>query len=71
MAEKSTDNTLSPSMDYQKAYALLVGTISDAVDEIDKAQVISQELENAKRMLKGGLEKAEEMYICSDGDFEG
>lgn len=53
-------------MDYPKAYALLVGTMSNAIDEIGKSNVISQEMENAIRMLKEGLEKAEEMYICSD-----
>lgn len=53
-------------MDYQKAYALLVGIMSNAIDEISKSHIISQETENAIRMLKEGLEKTEEVYICSD-----
>lgn len=53
-------------MDYKKAYALLMGTMSNAIDEISKSHVISQEIENAVRMLREGLEKAEEMYLCSD-----
>lgn len=53
-------------MDYKKAYALLVRTMSNAIDEIGKSRIISQEMENAIRMLKEGLEKAEEMYICSE-----
>lgn len=53
-------------MDYKKAYALLVGTMSNAIDEINKSHIISQEMENAIQMLKEGLEKAEEMYICSE-----
>ena len=53
-------------MDYLKAYALLVGTISNAIDEIGKSRVISQEMENAIQMLKAGLEEVEEMYLCSE-----
>jgi len=53
-------------MDYQKAYALLVGSMSNAIDEIDKSRVITQEMENAIKILKKGLEEAEEMYLCSD-----
>ena len=53
-------------MDYLKAYALLVGTMSDAIDEIGKSHFISQEMENAIRMLKEGLEEAEEMYLCAE-----
>jgi len=53
-------------MNYPKAYALLLGTMSNVIDEIGKSRVISQEMENATQMLKEGLEKAEEMYVCSD-----
>lgn len=53
-------------MDYQKAYALLVGTISNAIDEIGKSRTITQEMENGIRMLKEGLEKAEEMYLSAE-----
>jgi len=53
-------------MDYKKAYALLAGVMSRAIDEIEKSQVISQETESAFQMLKEGLKKAEEMYLCSD-----
>jgi len=53
-------------MDYKKAYALLVGTMSKAIDEIGKSQVISQETENAVKILKEGLEQAEEMYIGTE-----
>ena len=53
-------------MDYQKAYALLVGIMSNAIDEIGKSRVISQEMENAIKLLKEGLEQAEEMYISSE-----
>ena len=49
-------------MDYKSAYALLVGRISNAIDEIEKSRVTSQEMENAIKMLKEGLEQAEEMY---------
>ena len=53
-------------MDYKKAYALLVGTMSNAIDEMEKSQVIMQETENAIYMLKEGLEAVEEMYIGSE-----
>jgi hypothetical protein len=53
-------------MDYQKAYALLVETMSNAIDEIGKSKVISQEAENAVWMLKQALEEAEEMYLNSE-----
>ncbi|MEA5016258.1 MAG: hypothetical protein VB099_17025 [Candidatus Limiplasma sp.] len=49
-------------MDCEKAYALLVGSISTAIDEIEKSRVTSQEMANAIKMLKEGLEEAEEMY---------
>ncbi len=53
-------------MDYKKAYTLLAGTMSDAMDEIEKSRVISQEMENAIKMLKDGLDKVEEMYLCAE-----
>ena len=53
-------------MDYQKAYALLVRTMSNAIDEIGKSHVISREMENTIQMLKEGLAKTEEMYIYSE-----
>lgn len=53
-------------MDYKKAYSLLVGIMSNAIDEINKSPIIFQEMENTIQMLKEGLEKAEKMYICSD-----
>lgn len=53
-------------MDYQKAYTLLVETMSKAIDEINKSRIISQEMENAIKMLKGGLEEAEEMYLSAE-----
>jgi hypothetical protein len=53
-------------MDYQKAYALLVGTMSKAIDEIEKSRVITQEMDNASKMLKAGLEEAEEMYLSAE-----
>ncbi len=53
-------------MDYQKAYALLVETMSNAIDEISKSYISSREIENAIQMLKDGLEEAEEMYICDE-----
>ena len=53
-------------MDYKKAYALLAGTMSNTIDEIEKSRVISQEMENAIKMLKEGLEKAEDMYLCAE-----
>ncbi|HMM06800.1 MAG TPA: hypothetical protein PKD52_09060 [Clostridiales bacterium] len=53
-------------MDYKKAYALLAGTMSNAIDEIERSRVISQEMENAIKMLKEGLEKAEEMYLWAE-----
>lgn len=53
-------------MDYKKAYALLAGTMSNVIDEIEKSRVISQELESAIKMLKEGLEKAEEMYLRAE-----
>ena len=54
-------------MDYQKAYTLLVATMSKAIDEIEKSQVISQKMKSAVRMLKEGLEQAEEMYVGAEG----
>lgn len=53
------------NMDYQKAYALLVETMSKTIDEIRKSRVITQEMENAIKLLKQGLDQAEEMYIAS------
>lgn len=53
-------------MDYQKAYALLVGTMANAIDEIDKSYIHSQETQNAIQILKEGLRKVEEMYLCSE-----
>ena len=50
-------------MDYQKAYALLAGIMSEVIDELEKTQVISREIENAVQMLKKGLRVAEVMYI--------
>ena len=51
-------------MDYQRAYALLVGVMSNAIDEIAKSPVYSREIERAIYMLQWGLLEAEEMYIC-------
>ena len=53
-------------MDYKKAYALLIGTMSKAIDELEKSQVISQETSNAVQMLKEELEQTEEMYIVAE-----
>ena len=53
-------------MDYQKAYTLLVGVMSKAIDELGKSQVVSTETKNAVKMLKDGLEQAEEMYISTE-----
>ncbi|NLO86496.1 MAG: hypothetical protein GX096_13890 [Clostridiales bacterium] len=53
-------------MDYAKAYALLVVTMSNAIDEMSKSHVISQEMQNTIVMLKEGLEKTEEMYVSSE-----
>ena len=53
-------------MDYQKAYTLLVASMSKAIDEIEKSRLISQETENAAQILKEGLEAAEEMYIGTE-----
>ena len=52
-------------MDYKKAHALLVGIISDTIDEISKSPVSSHEIENATHMLQLGLIETEEMYISS------
>ena len=52
-------------MDYQRAYALLVGIMSDTIDEISKSPVFYQEIENAIYMLQQGLIETEEMYISS------
>lgn len=53
-------------MDYKKAYATLIGTISNAIDEINNSCAITQELKDVIQILKAGLEKAEEMYLSSD-----
>jgi len=53
-------------MDYQKAYALLVGSISKAIDEINKSPASSREIERGLDILKGCLLKAEEMYVGGD-----
>ena len=53
-------------MDYKRAYALLVGTISNAIDEMETSRAISQEIEHAANMLKEGLEQAEEMYLRAE-----
>ena len=54
-------------MDYQKAYALLVGTVSDAIDELHKPceYEIPSEVTHAINILEEGLETTEEMYISS------
>lgn len=53
-------------MNYKKAYALLVGTMSNAIDEIDKSHILSQEINNTIQILIKGLTEVEEMYICSE-----
>lgn len=53
-------------MDYQKAYTLLVETMSKAIDEINKSHFVSQEMENAIQMLKQGLEEVDEMYMSAE-----
>ena len=53
-------------MDYQKAYILLVASMSNAIDEIEKSRVITQEMGNAVKMLKEGLEEAEEMDLMEE-----
>lgn len=53
-------------MNYKAAYALLVETASNAIDEIEKANTISKSTEKAIRILKEGLEEAEDMYICAE-----
>ena len=50
-------------MNYKKAYAILIGSMSKAIDEIEKSQVVSQETSNAIQILKEGLEQVDEMYI--------
>ena len=53
-------------MNYPKAYALLVGTVSSAIDEIGKSRVVSQEVEKAVRMFKNALIEVEEMYMRAE-----
>ena len=50
-------------MDYKKAYALLVCTMSEAIDKIESSHFKTEDSEGVARMLKEGLERAEEMYI--------
>ncbi len=50
-------------MNYQKAYALLLGSMSNAIDELNKSTILSVEMENAVKILKEALETAEEMYL--------
>ena len=52
-------------MDYKKAYALLVGTVSDAIDELNKPCETSPDVVHAIQLLEEGLETTEEMYISS------
>lgn len=49
-------------MDYKKAYTLLAGVMSNTMNEINKSDIKSEEIENVMHMLKDGLTKAEEMY---------
>jgi hypothetical protein len=53
-------------MNYEKAYALLVGRISNAIDCMCASRIISQQMEDAIRLLKEGLEIAEEMYLSTE-----
>ena len=53
-------------MDYQKPYTILVDSAAKTIDELNKSQFVSQEMENAVRILKHGLEEAEEMYLNTD-----
>ena len=48
-------------MNYRKAYAILVGVISSAIDEL----ALSQEIEPVIQRLTAALEETEEMYIDS------
>jgi len=54
-------------MTYKKAYAILLCTMSDTIDELYKVDPTLQEITNAIAMLKQGLEIVEEMY-ASSGD---
>lgn len=53
-------------MDYQKAYAYLVGCISEAMDEMNHSHLIQPEMENALQILRKGLCTTEEMYLNAD-----
>ena len=50
-------------MDYKKAYTMLVVALSEAITEINKSRIISQEMENGIKILKEGLNATEDMYI--------
>lgn len=53
-------------MDYQKAYALLIVKMSDAIDALSKSRVVSWHTEKALKIMKDGLEEAEEIYINAE-----
>ena len=52
-------------MNYQKAYALLVTSMSNAIDQLEKSKILSQETSTAISLLKEGLKQTEEMYIST------
>lgn len=50
-------------MDYQKAYSVLFNAMSDAIDEINRSIIITQEMEDGLSILRKAQQITEKMYM--------
>lgn len=50
-------------MDYEAAYKVLFNAATDAIEEIERAQIKSQETERAGEILRKAQLRTEKMYI--------
>lgn len=50
-------------MDYQKAYCVLFNAMSDAIDQLNRSKIVTQELEEGVNILKKAQETTEKMYM--------
>ncbi len=53
-------------MDYEAAYRVLFNAITDAVEEIEKTKIKSQETNNGLEILKFAQQQTEEMFISGN-----
>jgi hypothetical protein len=58
-------------MDYKAAYTVLFNGITTAIDEIEGAEIKSQEAVKGIKILKAAQQRTEEMYIEAGKDEDG